>query len=123
MISFKISVEEKEELDASQLRLSIAELIENIDNQPGVLIVNNRIPKQGSRGSSYDISSIIIKAIELGVFAGIYTAIMEFYDRFKNAEVTLKFENGNSIVIKGISKKEALDLIEKYSREKDNQDD
>jgi len=118
MITFSISVNSDKDVDSLILNNAIDNLINDIENLSGIIIEKEHIKKKGARGSYFDLSSIIIKAIELGVFAGIYTAILDFYDRFKNSEVTLNFENGSSVVIKGLSQKKALELIKEHSKPK-----
>lgn len=113
MYQFKIRINDNEQKTSSRYQEGVFNLVSKIKllNNIEVEVDSNSI--QNSRGVSLVMSSLIIKAIELGVIAGIYTAIKEFYDFYHNAEVHLEFENG-SITIKGLTQEEAVKLIEKH---------
>jgi len=90
-----------------------------LEELQNITLLNVELQKKqekNTRGFVTILSGILLKAIELGIFAGVYTAIIDFYDRYKNAEVTLKFKNGNTITIKGLTQKEALELIKQNSK-------
>lgn len=83
------------------------------------LDVNTKEKKiDNTRGAITLLTGIVVKAIELGVIAGIYTLAKDLYDKYHNAEVELNFKNGNSITLTNLTYDEAVKLIEKHSEKK-----
>lgn len=69
-----------------------------------------------TRGAIVLLSGIIVKAVELGIIAGIYTLAKDLYEKYHNAEVELNFKNGNSITLKNLTYEQAKKIIEEQSK-------
>lgn len=71
---------------------------------------------ENSRGVVILLTGIVVKAIELGIVAGIYTFAKDLYEKYKNAEVELSFKDGSKITLKNLTFDEAKEIIENHAK-------
>jgi hypothetical protein len=57
----------------------------------------------GTRGFVELLSQIVVTGISVGAFTAIYTLAKDLYDRYATAEVELKFADGSTLKLKGLS--------------------
>ena len=69
---------------------------------------------QGTRGDFPVWTNILMTAISTGAFMAVYTIAKDMFSMYANAEVKLEFEDGSSIALKNITRKEAEALLNKH---------
>jgi hypothetical protein len=116
MITINLVFESQSSEGSSQINSNVQDCIDELYSLNGLTVESVSETDKSQRGDIVNgITEIVIKGIELGFFAGVYTVLKDLYDRKKNTDVTIKFKNGNSVSIKGLSQEEALKIIEENS--------
>jgi len=70
----------------------------------------------GTRGLIAILSAIVVWGAKIGAFKAIYTLTRDFLDRYRNAEAVLKFRDGSTLKLKGLSREEAKRRMEEHLR-------
>jgi hypothetical protein len=65
----------------------------------------------GTRGFLEVLSQIVVTGISVGAFTAIYTLAKDLYDRIAAAEVELKFADGSTLKLKGLSNSQAQEQM------------
>jgi hypothetical protein len=65
----------------------------------------------GTRGFLEVLSQIVVTGITIGAFTAIYTFAKDLYDRVATAEVELKFADGSTLKLKGLSYSQAQEQM------------
>lgn len=57
----------------------------------------------GTRGFFELLSQIVVTGVSVGAFMALYTLAKDLYDRYSTAEVELRFPDGSTLKLKGLS--------------------
>lgn len=71
-------------------------------------------PEPGTRGLVAVLTSIVVWGASVGAFKALYTIGTDFYERYHNAEIELKFDDGSSVKLKGLTRAAAERAIEEH---------
>lgn len=77
------------------------------------------VPQQtepGARGLIAILTAIIIWGAKIGAFKALYNLCHDLLNRYHNAEVVLKFQDGSTLKLTGLSREEAERRIEEHLR-------
>jgi hypothetical protein len=91
-----------------------------VESLKGINGLEVEVPAQaapGSRGFIAILTAIAVWGSKVVSFKAIYTVAKDLLDKFHNAEVVLKFPDGSTLKLKGLSRAEAESLIEKHLRQ------
>lgn len=116
MYEVKIAIKNLSSSNENEFNQAAHSFIEQLQdmNRLEVDLIEEKV--ENSRGVTILLTGIIVKAIELGVIAGIYTFVKDLYEKYHNAEVELTFKNGSSITLKNLTFEEAKELIKIHGK-------
>ncbi|MEM8860631.1 MAG: hypothetical protein AAGD96_20105, partial [Chloroflexota bacterium] len=95
-------------------------LVERASRVKEISIEYSEVLKDSTRGSLPDWANIFITVITTGAFMTVYDICKDILDSHTNAEVTLEFEDGSTIQLSNLTRKEAEDAIKKHLNSRSN---
>jgi len=116
MYEVELTIKNLNPNEESEFNNAAQEFVEELQGITDLEVDAKEKRVDNTRGFITLLTGIVVKAIELGVIAGIYTLAKDLYDNYHNAEVELNFKNGNSITLKNLTYEEAVKLIEEHSK-------
>lgn len=92
-----------------------------VDNLSKVEYLQLDVPTKQIEGTRGDIplwAGIVMTAISTGAFMAVYTMAKDMFTIYTNAEVELEFEDGSSMALKHLTRKEAEAILKEHLERK-----
>ncbi|GAK54693.1 hypothetical protein U14_05981 [Candidatus Moduliflexus flocculans] len=119
MYSVNISIRSTDAAASQEFEQAAAQFVEELKNVSGLDVQAPTQKVANSKGELPLLTDIIAYGRSIGAFSAIYTLFKDLTARYFKAEVELKFPDGSSMMLKGLSLQEAeqkmKEHLEKYS--------
>ena len=114
MYTLKISIVNQDASTKKEFEKAANTFLNRLSSVSGLEIKPQTQDVEGTRGAITLLSGIILAGINLGVFSALYTLYKDFCELYANAEVQLHFEDGSTITLKGLTRKEAEQILQEH---------
>jgi hypothetical protein len=109
-----ISVENREKGTEQEFAAEASVFLSDLERIDALEVDVPKMSQPGSRGVIEILSAIIVWGSSAGAFKALYTVAHDLLKRYENAEVTLKFKDGSTLKITGLTQAEAERRIQDH---------
>ena len=111
-----LSIEDPSRKSEGEFAAAASDFLNSLRNVEDLNIEVPQIAKPGTRGFVEVLTAIGIWGAKIGAFKALFNLAQDLFNRYHGAEVILRFHDGSTLKLKGVSRQEAERLIEDHLR-------